>query len=55
MGAISLADVRGIHSVDDPRESSMAVEQTLSQPGQIKEECGRFLAKLTVKMRKSRG
>lgn len=55
VGAISLADVRGIHSVDDPRESSMAVEQTLSQPGQIKEECGRFLAKLTVKMRKSRG
>lgn len=52
VGAISMADVLGVHSADDPRESDMAMEQILSQPGQIKKECGRYLAKLLQRARK---
>jgi len=52
VGAISMADVLGVHSADDPRESDMAMEQILSQPGQIKKECGRYLAKLLKRARK---
>jgi hypothetical protein len=47
-----MADVLGVHSADDPRESDMAMEQILSQPGQIKKECGRYLAKLLKRARK---
>lgn len=54
VGAISLADVRQVHSASDPGEAEIAIEQSLSQPGHIKRECGQYIQKLFVKARKSR-
>ncbi len=51
IGAFSLADVRGVHDAEDPREGKLALEQALSDRRQIHSECGDYIRKLFIKSR----
>ena len=46
VGAFSIADVRGVHSASDASESAIALEQLMSKPERVREECARYLRKL---------
>ncbi len=46
VGVFSLSDVQGVHSVDDPSESELALEHALSHRDEVRDKCRKLIRRL---------